>query len=462
MVTNSPANIPTGNSGTVLQGQGIGTANAFSTATYPSIATGTGTILRANGTNWLATTATYPNTTTINQILYSSANNTISEITTGNNGVLITSAGGVPSISSTLPAAVQANITSTGTITSGTWNGNTITVPFGGTGDTTLTAHGVLLGNGTSAINATATGSAGQVLQSGGAAADPTYSTATFPSTATSTGTILRANGTNWVATTATYPTTTTSQQILYSTAANTIGELTTGNSKVTATNSSGTLAMRDYKVVTQVFTSSGTYTPTTGMLYCVVECVGGGAGGGGAATTGTTTVSAGSGGGAGGYARKTVSAATIGASQSVTVGAKGTGGAAGNNNGTDGTASSLGAIVSASGGIKGIGSAAGSAAATLGGLGGAGSSGDFNTNGQPGGCGTGCANAGGGSCTIGGFGGSSYFCGGGIGSSNGAGNAATSYGGGGGGGSCYVSTTQVAGADGFAGIVIVTEYVIN
>ena len=83
-----------------------------------------------------------------------------------------------------------------------------LAVAEGGTGDTTLTSHGVLIGAGTSAVAATAAGSAGQVLQSAGASADPTYSTATFPSTATGTGTILRADGTNWVATTATYPTT--------------------------------------------------------------------------------------------------------------------------------------------------------------------------------------------------------------------------------------------------------------
>ncbi len=55
---------------------------------------------------------------------------------------------------------------------------------------------------------ALATGSAGQVLQSGGASADPVYSTATYPATATGTGKILRADGTNWAATTATYPNT--------------------------------------------------------------------------------------------------------------------------------------------------------------------------------------------------------------------------------------------------------------
>ena len=62
MATNSSANIVTAATGKVLQGAGVGTANAFSTATYPSTATGTGKILRADGTNWAASTAVYPDT----------------------------------------------------------------------------------------------------------------------------------------------------------------------------------------------------------------------------------------------------------------------------------------------------------------------------------------------------------------------------------------------------------------
>jgi len=86
-----------GSTGQVLQ-TNTSADPTWSTATYPSTATGTGTILRADGTNWVATTATYPNTTTINRVLYSSANNTISEITTAIDGVMITSHTGVPSI----------------------------------------------------------------------------------------------------------------------------------------------------------------------------------------------------------------------------------------------------------------------------------------------------------------------------------------------------------------------------
>ncbi len=46
-------------------------------------------------------------------------------------------------------------VTTTGTITSGVWNGTVITVPYGGTGVATLTSTGLLVGNGTSAVTAT-------------------------------------------------------------------------------------------------------------------------------------------------------------------------------------------------------------------------------------------------------------------------------------------------------------------
>jgi len=64
---------PTATSGQVLQSAGSSADPAFSTATYPA-------------------------TTTINQILYSSAADTVTGLATGNNGVLITSATGVPSL----------------------------------------------------------------------------------------------------------------------------------------------------------------------------------------------------------------------------------------------------------------------------------------------------------------------------------------------------------------------------
>jgi hypothetical protein len=74
----------------------------------------------------------------------------------------------------------------------------TAVVAGGGTGRTTLTNHGILVGAGTTAITQLATGSAGQIIRSGGAAADPSYSTATYPSTAGTSGNVLTSDGTNW------------------------------------------------------------------------------------------------------------------------------------------------------------------------------------------------------------------------------------------------------------------------
>lgn len=79
----------------------------------------------------------------------------------------------------------------------------TAVVAGGGTGQTTLTNHGVLVGAATSAITQLAAGSAGQVLQSGGASADPAYSTATYPVTAGTSGNLLKSDGTNFVSSSA-------------------------------------------------------------------------------------------------------------------------------------------------------------------------------------------------------------------------------------------------------------------
>lgn len=141
-----------GSAGQVLRSGGAG-APTWSTATFPSTATTAGQILRADGTNWVATTATYPTTTTANQILFSSAANTIGEITTGNNLVLGTNASGVPSFVSTLPSGVTASsLTSFGanaTLTTPTIDtinvsGAAITAALW---NTTLTTGSISMGN---------------------------------------------------------------------------------------------------------------------------------------------------------------------------------------------------------------------------------------------------------------------------------------------------------------------------
>lgn len=89
--------------------------------------------------------------------------------------VLITNGSNVPSLSQTLPSAVQGNITAVGTVASGVWNGTAVTVPFGGTGATSYTLGGVLVGNGTSAIGEATTASVGLCLLSNGLGTAPSF-----------------------------------------------------------------------------------------------------------------------------------------------------------------------------------------------------------------------------------------------------------------------------------------------
>jgi microcystin-dependent protein len=96
-----------GTSGTLLRSNGTNIVNT--TATFPTTGGTAGTLLRSDGTNWVNSTATFPTTTTANQLLYSSATNTVGGLATANNGVLVTSSGGIPSISSTLPVNIAVD-----------------------------------------------------------------------------------------------------------------------------------------------------------------------------------------------------------------------------------------------------------------------------------------------------------------------------------------------------------------
>lgn len=86
--------------------------------------------------------------------------NAIPSFTTKNNG---------DSIQASHPNDIQAEVTAIGAdLIAG------LPVARGGTGNTTLTANAVLLGNGTGAVQATGAGTEGQVLVSHGASA-PTF-----------------------------------------------------------------------------------------------------------------------------------------------------------------------------------------------------------------------------------------------------------------------------------------------
>lgn len=215
------------------------------------------------------------------------------------------------------------------------------------------------------------------------------------------------------------------------------------------------------FSINIQTFTANGTYTPTANMKYCILEVWGGGAGGGGSANTAANSVSSGGGGGAGSKALKFASAATIGASQTVTIGAKGTGGAAGNNNGTVGSDSSVGSLCIGKGGSPGIGSNAtvGVANNAPGGAGGVAGTGDVAGTGMNGlgsvsSVGSNTGGGQGGSATPVGAGGQHRV-------TQGTGNAATGKASGGGGGMSINVGGTAAGGDGTDGYVVITEFIL-
>lgn len=139
-----------------------------------------------------------------NTLLYTTATDTLSFVSTANNGTLITSGAGVPSISSTLPSAVQGNITTVGTITTGTWNGTAIDATHGGTGQTTYAIGDILYASTTSVLSKLADVATGNALISGGVTTAPSWGkigltthvsgTLSIANGGTNSGTALTAN----------------------------------------------------------------------------------------------------------------------------------------------------------------------------------------------------------------------------------------------------------------------------
>jgi len=211
-----------------------------------------------------------------------------------------------------------------------------------------------------------------------------------------------------------------------------------------------------------QVFTTLGaqTYTPSAGLVFAIMEAQGGGGAGGGANNANAAQGYTGCGGDSGCYSKSFATAATIGASQTVTIGAGGTPGAAGANPGGNGGQTSIGSLCIAPGGFGGQPcSNAGFGLHTT-----PNAAGTGNMVALPSRCGgpayyaTAYSTA---SYALQmGWGADSMFGGGGIGGWNaGTGNTGTGYGSGGGGGSWVTTVNTAAGGAGRQGIAVITEF---
>ncbi|HGC0715573.1 TPA: glycine-rich domain-containing protein [Escherichia coli] len=198
--------------------------------------------------------------------------------------------------------------------------------------------------------------------------------------------------------------------------------------------------------VNTQVFTSSGTYTPTPGTKRIRVTITGGGGGGGGCKAISNNETFFGAGGGAGGTIISIMTPTQN--SYPVTIGAGGAGGVSATN-GTSGGNSVFASLIApggAGGGKLGVTN-------TNGGNGGVPSTGDIRITGGHGGDGQS------GNIGVSGEGGTSHWGGGGR-AGAGGGVSGKAYGSGGGG--AYddgYSGTSMTGGKGAAGICIIEEF---
>lgn len=212
-----------------------------------------------------------------------------------------------------------------------------------------------------------------------------------------------------------------------------------------------------NFSINVQTFNSSGTYTPTANMVYCQVMASAGGGGGGGA-SGGVTGNAAGGGGGSGECGISYFSAATIGASKAVTIGAGGAAGSSAGGNGGLGGTTSFGALMSLSGGGGGVGST--NHVATLSVSFGANSTPIGVTPGTiniPGNAGTfGLSDGVAGGISISGTGGASPLFGGSVHA-----QAVTANNGSGGSGG-KATTVNTAGFTGSAGVIYVVEYILS
>jgi hypothetical protein len=104
---------------------------------------------------------------------------------------------GTTSLTATGTIVAQGNITLSGAVTTGSWQGVPVTAQYGGTGLATLTAHAVLLGEGTGNVAFATIGTSGRLLIDQGASADPSFNAMSGDATITNTGsiTVTSTNG---------------------------------------------------------------------------------------------------------------------------------------------------------------------------------------------------------------------------------------------------------------------------
>lgn len=170
-----------GTANQVLRVNSAGTALAFGSINLASSAAVTGTLAAVNGGTGLASFA-------VGDLLQANTTTTLAALAAVATGNALIS-GGVGVVSAWGKIGLTTHVS------------GTLAVGNGGTGATTLTAHGVLIGNGTGAIVAAAVGATGSVL-AGSTGADPSFITlsAAIDTISANWGDILFRGTSGWIA----------------------------------------------------------------------------------------------------------------------------------------------------------------------------------------------------------------------------------------------------------------------
>ena len=180
----------------------------------------------ATGLAW--STATYPVTTTANQILYSSATNTVTGLSSAVGGVLVTDASSVPSFLANPGVSGKVLQSVNGAISA--WS--TPTYPSAsGTSGKFIISDGTNNVYSTSTIPTSAGSTAGKIIVSDGT--NYVLSTPTFPNASATSRKIIVSDGTNWIASTETYATPGTSGNVMTSNGTNWVSSPATGSGTV-------------------------------------------------------------------------------------------------------------------------------------------------------------------------------------------------------------------------------------
>jgi len=237
----------------ILQAANGGTSNGFFAVAGPATPTKTFTFPNASATvltdNALVTTAQGgTGAGTLTGLVFGGGTAALSAITSS-------TVGQVPRVTAANTFAFGAlDLTSANAVT------GALGVANGGLGVSTLAAHGLLIGNGTSAVTVSSAGTSGQCLLSNGASLDPTFQTCPAGSTgisgATSQGAMYATGATTGSSTGAM-----TNGQVLMG---------TTGSNPSNKTLNTMLAKTTAYTVVTADFAAYTTFTVASGTPFTI------------------------------------------------------------------------------------------------------------------------------------------------------------------------------------------------